>query len=206
MEINCPDCGRSCFVSGSQRGRVRIECLNCGTRFFADTGKEGADQFESSVQPQMKSGLPNTSTLSRPATKRCPFCGEEILSVAIKCKHCGEFLNGKSPSRTGSTGNSVSGIVKMHFSAPTIIRFKCTVRAEGHEYTCKQGETLRFPMTKAGEISFRIGGMCGGGKAVVEPGGKYMVKQTGLLGFDWIVSEVDAITDSGRSTFTGLGG
>lgn len=26
-------------------------------------------------------------------TKECQFCGEEILSIAIKCKHCGEFLN-----------------------------------------------------------------------------------------------------------------
>ncbi len=25
-------------------------------------------------------------------TKKCPFCGEEILSIAKKCKHCGEWL------------------------------------------------------------------------------------------------------------------
>jgi ribosomal protein L37AE/L43A len=24
----------------------------------------------------------------------CPFCGEDILKTAVKCKHCGEFLSG----------------------------------------------------------------------------------------------------------------
>lgn len=26
------------------------------------------------------------------ATKRCPYCAEEVLEEAKKCKHCGEFL------------------------------------------------------------------------------------------------------------------
>lgn len=30
---------------------------------------------------------------NRLATKRCPFCAEEILSDAVKCKHCGEWLD-----------------------------------------------------------------------------------------------------------------
>ena len=29
------------------------------------------------------------------STKSCPFCGEEILKKAKKCKHCGEILDAK---------------------------------------------------------------------------------------------------------------
>ncbi len=31
---------------------------------------------------------------NRAGTKECPFCAEEILAKARKCKHCGEFLDG----------------------------------------------------------------------------------------------------------------
>ena len=32
-------------------------------------------------------------------TKRCPYCGEEILAVAKKCKHCGEWLDKEEPKK-----------------------------------------------------------------------------------------------------------
>ncbi|MCF0186724.1 MAG: hypothetical protein HUJ98_09600 [Bacteroidaceae bacterium] len=30
-------------------------------------------------------------------TKKCPYCGGEILEVAKKCKHCGRWLNDNQP-------------------------------------------------------------------------------------------------------------
>jgi hypothetical protein len=41
--------------------------------------------------------------------KQCPYCGEEILAIAKKCKHCGEFLNTSLKHKRSQEPQKVKG-------------------------------------------------------------------------------------------------
>ena len=48
--------------------------------------------------------------------KACPYCGEEILAVATKCKHCQSMLGTGPVSGTGSV--PVSGSQDRRLATP----------------------------------------------------------------------------------------
>jgi len=56
--------------------------------------------------------------------KNCQFCGEEILQVARKCKHCGEFLDGSlRPAPSEDPKNNAGELEKVLWTGSTSILY-----------------------------------------------------------------------------------
>jgi len=76
MSKTCPKCGYT--RDGTDRA-PEYECPNCGV-----------------VYAKVEKSISNTNQATEDHThKNCPYCGEQILSVAIKCKHCQSDLSNK---------------------------------------------------------------------------------------------------------------
>jgi membrane protein YdbS with pleckstrin-like domain/predicted RNA-binding Zn-ribbon protein involved in translation (DUF1610 family) len=100
-------CGHRFFIT-EQQLTGHVTCPSCGRALIpVVTPQQPAPTSASADAPT--DNPPANGTTAEPAiatsaeaTKRCPFCGEVILAIAKKCKHCGEFLDRATPESSAA--------------------------------------------------------------------------------------------------------
>lgn len=80
INFNCPHCSSPLAVDESGAGMIAA-CPNC------------SQQIEVPPVPVPDPVVRDSGSPGNQPQKSCPFCGEMILAVARKCKHCGEMLD-----------------------------------------------------------------------------------------------------------------
>ncbi len=106
-QITCV-CGNRFFITDQQLGH-HVTCPSCNRALIPLTAQADpavAADAATAVAPSSPATPPATVTAVSNAepTKRCPFCGEMILEIAKKCKHCGEYLDRSMVPTSGTAG------------------------------------------------------------------------------------------------------
>ena len=98
MDITCNSCGSSYKVD-DRYARREAKCKKCDAVLVIP--KAPGLEIKKTIGEQRRE-------VEAKKTCSCPMCGEEILAKAIKCKHCGEFLDGRNSNNSSpaiKTGN-----------------------------------------------------------------------------------------------------
>jgi TM2 domain-containing membrane protein YozV/ribosomal protein S27E len=102
MQIQCPKCQKTMAAADEHAGLL-VRCPSCGGQMQLPTPNAAA--VAAPVAPVAHSQPQAAAGPQGGQSRQCPFCGEQILAIARKCKHCGSMLSadGYGPGAIGST-------------------------------------------------------------------------------------------------------
>ncbi|HBC89444.1 MAG TPA: hypothetical protein DCZ94_21105 [Lentisphaeria bacterium] len=86
VEVICDKCKNTLVVDDESWFGQDAYCPNCNNEVYIPFPEP--DELKTSIQAKQDASYASD-------TKRCPYCKEDIKKDAIKCKHCGEMLDGK---------------------------------------------------------------------------------------------------------------
>jgi predicted Zn finger-like uncharacterized protein len=151
MTVKCPNCEWSAEVPDEKipAGGGKGTCPKCQTKF--EVHKDAKPLIE---EP------PVLSSPTQRDTRACPLCGEEILSVAKKCKHCQSMIDDAkeetqphNPTKPIKDANleSCSGTMLWDSEDDTFICVKCPKCS-------KESKIRRGVVLKTGTDSYSVKG------------------------------------------------
>ncbi|MCF7855657.1 MAG: hypothetical protein K9N51_12725 [Candidatus Pacebacteria bacterium] len=112
FEFNCPHCEQTLEAPEDMLGQT-IECPACnGSIDLPAPDPEPVPPPRPAPKKKIVTKRRTSPSASSTNTKPCPYCGEPILSVAVKCKHCGsELTDGRSPTVQKSEAIGVIALI-----------------------------------------------------------------------------------------------
>ena len=99
--VTCPQCGTTLHAPDGTAGR-QVQCGACQTLLNVPAQAAQAPAAPAPAQPAPPPPMPAGGQ----QYKLCPFCAEQILAAASKCRHCGEFLGGGPVAPAGMAGGT----------------------------------------------------------------------------------------------------
>lgn len=97
IEFRCDQCSKLLRTSDDRAGQG-AKCPDCGASLRVPGGGGFGGAYDVDTDPADVHG-------SAVRYKPCPMCGERIRDVAVKCRHCGEYIGGAAGAPRPRSGS-----------------------------------------------------------------------------------------------------
>lgn len=103
LRFSCPNCSAALNAPANAAGK-QLPCPKCKQAVIVPSPEPLVELSEAPIDPLGVSDdplqlpiddnplQPAASPTTAPATKQCPYCLQHVPAAALKCKHCGEFV------------------------------------------------------------------------------------------------------------------